>query len=80
MNDPREDLKAATRRYQRTEQAHEQERTTTIEKVVAALRAKVPPTEVVELSPFTAAYVRRIAREHGIPPAAPGPKKAGQAG
>jgi hypothetical protein len=74
MGDPKDDLKAATRRYRRSEQAHEQDRAAAIAAVVAALRAGVPPTEVVDLSPFTAAYVRRIARDHDIPPAPPGIK------
>jgi hypothetical protein len=42
--------------------------------VVAALRDGVPPTEVVQLSPFSATYVRILAREHGVPPAPGGLK------
>ncbi|GAA3560775.1 hypothetical protein GCM10022235_31380 [Kribbella ginsengisoli] len=43
--------------------------------VLAALKSGVPPTEVERLSPFTAAYIRKIARAEGVPPAAPGPKR-----
>jgi hypothetical protein len=42
--------------------------------LAAALRAGTPPTEVVELSPFSPSYVRALAREYreyGVP-AAPG--------
>jgi len=34
--------------------------------VVKALEAGERPTDVTSWSPFTPAYVRRIAREHGI--------------
>lgn len=33
------------------------------------LRAEVSPTEVTRLSPFTDSYIRKAAREAGIPPA-----------
>lgn len=74
MGDVREDLAAATRRYRQTEAAHDAARRAVIAAVVAALRAGVSPTEVQRLSPFTGAYVRKVARDSGIPPAAPGPK------
>ncbi|TQL35618.1 hypothetical protein FB564_0677 [Salinispora arenicola] len=44
--------------------------------VVAALRDGLGPTDVERLSPFSGAYVRKLAREHEIPPALPGPKRA----
>jgi hypothetical protein len=75
VTDPREQLLAATRRYQRTEADHAEARQQVIEAALAALRANIGPTEVERLSPFTAAYIRRLAREQGIPPAAPGPKR-----
>ncbi|GAB1693435.1 hypothetical protein KRM28CT15_52380 [Krasilnikovia sp. M28-CT-15] len=77
MVDPRDGLAAATRRYGRTEAAHEEARQAVIDAVIAALRAGLGPSEVERLSPFTGAYIRKIAREHGIPPAAPGPKRDG---
>lgn len=70
--DPLANLDASTRRYRKTEAAHEQSRQDVIADVIAALRAGKRPTEVVERSPFTAAYVRKIAREHGIEPAKKG--------
>lgn len=76
MTDARSALAAATRRYEQTEAAHEDARREAIEAVLVALRAGVGPSEVERLSPFTAAYVRRLARENGIPPAPPGPKRA----
>ncbi|MGW4695194.1 hypothetical protein ACWEO1_22760 [Kitasatospora cineracea] len=69
-------LAEATRRYTRTEKAHEEAREAAVQAVVDALRAGIRPTDVTAASPFTAAYVRRIAREHGIAPATPGPKRA----
>jgi hypothetical protein len=64
-------LDQATRRYRKTEAAHEQSREDTTKAVVAALRAGKRPTDVTARSPFTAAYVRRIARQHGIESARP---------
>lgn len=74
--EPREALAAATARYRETEQAHYEAREGAVRAVVDALRAGIRPTDVTAASPFTAAYVRRIARENGIEPAKPGPKKA----
>lgn len=65
-------LDAGTRKYRRTEQAHEKARDEAIDAVVAALKQGVKPTEVTKRSPFSAAYVRRIARDHGIEPATKG--------
>ncbi|MBX7264782.1 hypothetical protein KIF24_01065 [Micromonospora sp. Llam7] len=76
MTDPRQQLAAATRRYRTAEAAQEEARQETISAVIQALRANISPTEVVRLSPFTATYVRRLAREHGVPPASPGPKRS----
>lgn len=69
MSDHEETVRAATRRYRRTEAAHEQARAEAVEAVLAALRAGDRPTDVTAWSPFTATYVRRLAREAGIPPA-----------
>ncbi|MBB6172252.1 hypothetical protein HNR23_002312 [Nocardiopsis mwathae] len=69
-------LSKSTLRYQRTEKEHEKSRETSIADVVAALRAGARPTDVVNRSPFSPAYVRKLAREHGIEPAT---KKEGDA-
>ncbi|MEV7177774.1 hypothetical protein [Kitasatospora sp. NPDC093679] len=68
------ELEEATRLYRQTEMAHHQAKNEAFRAVVNALRAGMRPTDVVKLSPFTAAYVRRIARDHGVGPAKPGPK------
>jgi hypothetical protein len=73
--DELEALDQATTRYRQTEAAHKEARLRAIAAVVAALKADKRPTDVVNRSPFTAAYVRTIARENGIEPAKPGPKK-----
>jgi hypothetical protein len=75
MGDPRRELVAATERYRTTEAAHETARLDAIAAVLTALRADIGPAEVARLSPFTDAYVRKLARDNGVPPAAPGPKR-----
>ncbi len=70
--DPLASLDASTHAYRETETAHERSREAVIADVVTALRAGVRPTDVVEHSPFTAAYVRKIARDNGIEPAKKG--------
>ena len=62
------ELDATTKRYRRTEKAHEESRDASIAAVVAALKAGARPTEVTERSPFSPAHVRNLAREHGIAP------------
>jgi hypothetical protein len=74
--DAASNLTEATRRYLRTKKAHEEARDAAEQAVVEALRTGMRPTDVTAAAPFTAAYVRRIAREHGIEPATPGPKRA----
>lgn len=61
-------MKAATRRYRRTETAHEHSRAAAISAVLAALKDGERPTDVTEWAPFTATYIRRLARDAGIPP------------
>lgn len=74
--DPMKNLAEATRRYRETEKSHDQARNAAMDAVAEALRAGHRPTDVADMSPFTAAYVRRIARDKGIGPARPGPKKS----
>jgi hypothetical protein len=78
VSDPREDLVRATARYGKTEREHDLSREAVVDAVVAALRAGMPPAEVVNLSPFGPTYVRTLAREHGIPPAPGGLKSGGK--
>jgi hypothetical protein len=66
--DELEILDAATRRYQRTEKAHKESRKAALDAVIAALKAGKKPAEVERRSPFTGAYIRKVAREQGIPP------------
>lgn len=56
-----------TARYRTTEAAHEESRKAVTASVLAALRAGDRPTDVAAKSPFTEAYVRKLARQHGIP-------------
>lgn len=73
--DPLDALDDSTRRYRETEAAHEDARQAVIADVVTALKAGKRPTDVVEHSPFTAAHVRKIARDNGIEPSPRGGKK-----
>lgn len=72
-------LAEATKRYRKTKTAHDDAQEAVAAAAVAALRAGHRPTDVTEHSPFTAAYVRRLAREAGIEPARPGPKPSKEA-
>lgn len=67
-------LDAAAERYEQTKEAHEAAKREAVAAVVAALKAEVPPTVVADRSPFTAAYVRKLARDAEVPPAKPGLK------
>ncbi|GAB7040717.1 MULTISPECIES: hypothetical protein [Catenuloplanes] len=75
MADERDALTAATRQYEQTEVAHESARQQAIQAVLDALRVGIGPAEVERLSPFSGAYIRKLARENGIPAAPPGPKR-----
>ena len=68
MTDELERLDLATAAYRRTEDAHEKSRYEAVESVIAALRAGHRPAEVARRSPFTDAYVRKLARQRGIAP------------
>jgi len=57
---------ASTRRYERTAKAHDESGAQSRSDALASLRLGVPPTVAARHSPFTAAYLRRIAREAGI--------------
>jgi hypothetical protein len=72
MEDPevtrlREEIRAATRKYRRTEKAHEQARDELIAAIVHGLRNGVRPAMAEEDSPFKGAYIRRIRKDHDIP-------------
>jgi hypothetical protein len=72
MNDAEEErlrdaIRAATRKYRRTEKAHDDAREEVIAAIVAALRAGVRPAKVEDDAPFKGPYIRRIREEHGIP-------------
>ena len=62
-----EKVTEGTRRYRETEAAHRQARGAVTEAVLAALRGGQPPTAVAAASPFSEIYVRKLARENGIP-------------
>jgi len=48
--------------------------------VVKLLKSNLPPKEVADLSPFSDAWVRAIARANGVPPAARGTRKKKEEG
>lgn len=61
------EVEKRTLRYRQTGVAHEEARKDVIESVLRALRAGDPPTAVAAASPFSEVYVRKLARENGIP-------------
>lgn len=63
---------AAVRRTGRRVAAHKPEHAAHVAAVVEALKAGKRPTDVASWSPFTAAYLRKLAREAGVPPASKG--------
>lgn len=65
--DALEELEEAAARFRQTEAAHDESRVRIVAAVLAALRAGERPTDVAAKSPFTETYVRRVARENGIP-------------
>jgi hypothetical protein len=69
-----ERLLVAAAKYDETKAAHEDAREQAAEAVVAALKAGATPTQVTRDSPFTDAYVRKIARDAGVAPSKPGIK------
>jgi thiamine pyrophosphate-dependent acetolactate synthase large subunit-like protein len=64
-----DDYEAAVKATASKVRAAERNRDDHIAAVVAALRAGKRPTDVASWSPFSAAYLRRLARDAGIPPA-----------
>lgn len=69
-------VRDAARRYRQTEEAHEKARDNLVAAVVEALKAGERPTDVTSWSPFTATYVRKLARKHGIEGAVPSAARA----
>ena len=65
MSDHEATIRASAKRVRR----HKPEREQHIADVLAALRDGEPPTRVAGWSAFTAAYIRRLARQADIPPA-----------
>lgn len=63
------DLVEATKRYKRADATRKEAGDAAIDSALKLLRAGVGPTEVAQLSPFTDAYIRKHARDAGIPPA-----------
>jgi hypothetical protein len=68
-------LDTATELYLETKAPHDAAREMVVAAVLSALRDGIEPTTVAERSPFTAAYIRRLARDNNIPPAKQGMKR-----
>ena len=80
MSEHEEAVRDATRRYRQTEKTHERAREEVIAAVVKALEAGERPTDVTAWSPFTATYVRKLARANGIEAAGHGAAGGGEVG
>jgi hypothetical protein len=61
-------LSEQTKRYQRADDTRTAARNAAIELALKLLDAKVGPSEVARLSPFTDSYIRKAARKAGLPP------------
>jgi hypothetical protein len=77
MSDHEQAVRQAAVRYRETEQAHDRARDDLVSAVVKALEAGERPTDVTSWSPFTATYVRKLARKHGIEAAGHSRSEAG---
>ena len=64
-----ERLRAVGAEFQAVRTTYEANRQRVVEAIIDALRADVPPSEVVALSGYTREGVRKIARAAGIQPA-----------
>lgn len=62
------ELADLTKRYRRADAARTEAARAALAKAVEMIRGGIAPTEVVKLSPFTDSYIRKAAREAGLPP------------
>lgn len=69
LDHARDELAAAADELRAVDKQRDQAHNRVATAIVRARRAGMTPTEAERLSPFTAAWTRRIAREGGIPPA-----------
>lgn len=65
---PANRLRRAANRYRRTVATLEHDRDELHAAIVAALNAGIRPRDVVAVTGLTGEHVRRIAREHDVPP------------
>jgi hypothetical protein len=72
MDEYEEAVEATARRLRRARAATEKAQAEHITAVLDALRAGRPPMRVAELSPFSDAHLRQLARKAGIPRAVKG--------
>ncbi len=73
------EIAAAHAEYEAAKAAFEAAQRRRIAAIVRGLKADIGPSAVARGVEVTDAYVRSIARAHGIPPAHPGPKKRAKA-
>ena len=66
MDDELEAVRQTGRRYTAADKARDKARDEHFAAVVVALQAEKAPTDVSELSPFTATHLRQVARDAGI--------------
>ncbi|MFC4128969.1 hypothetical protein [Nocardia rhizosphaerae] len=74
MTEALDRLKQATRKYLRLSDQTEKAKREVLDAALGALRDGETPNNVAEASPFTAGYLRKIARENGVEPAKRGVK------
>jgi hypothetical protein len=77
MDEQDEAVRQTGRRLRAADRARDRAHNEHIDAVLNALRAGRPPTGVADLSPLSAARLRQIARDAGVPPATKGKPLAG---
>lgn len=71
----KQELREVTAQFKELERQLDELREKAGPLVVSLLKAGEPPTEVADLSPFSTAWVRNLARANGIPPASRGRRR-----
>ena len=73
--DELETVANASERYRTSQKAADEDKAALFDTWVSAVTAGSTPEQIAQHCDFTAAYVRRIVRERGVPPLPRGPKR-----
>lgn len=70
------ELEASNAQYEETKGAHKASAERATRAAEAAIKAGLPPADVVPRSPYSDAHLRKMRHRLGVKPAKPGPKAA----